>query len=388
MVKITVDYIYLDNDASTRVDYDVVRAMLRFFTIDYGMASSEFGHSYGVKSRQAINNARAIIAKRINAKPEEIYFTSGVAESNNTAIRGAVSFKSGDMITSSIEQNTVLNVMEFLKEHKGVKLDVIGVDKQGLADQNALEQSISSNTRIVSIQHANQEIGTIQDIKKIGKLCKDKGVLFHTDASHSFLKVPINVRKMNIDLMTLSAHNIYGPKGVAALYIREGVEIAPLLYGGGEQKGIIPGLENVPAIVGFAKAVELYKDQYNKDVRALRDRLIEGLLEIRDTHLNGPTGDNRLCNNVNVTFKFVEGESILLHLDMRGIAVTTGSACFSRDLAPSHVIIALGLTHGDAHGSVRFSLSRYITKKHVDYVIKNVGEVVEKLREISSVTED
>jgi len=381
-----VDYIYLDNDASTRVDDAVVKAMLPFLSTDYGMASSEFGHSYGVAGRKAIEVARGIIAKKVNASPEEIFFTSGVAESNNTALRGAVSAKKGDMVTSAIEQNTVLNTVKALAEENGVKMTLVPVDKEGFVDLKKLEDSINGNTSVVSVQHANQEIGTIQDIAKIGKMCRDKGVLFHTDASHSFLKVPIDVQKMNIDLMTLSAHNIYGPKGIGALYIRKGVEITPLIYGGGEQRGIRPGLEDVPSIVGFGKAVEAYDEKSNKGIAAVRDYLIDGLLKVKDSKLNGPRGEKRACNNVNVTFKYVEGESILLHLDMRGIAVTTGSACFSRDLTPSHVVIALGLTHGDAHGSVRFSLSKYNTKAQMDYVVKNVKEVVEKLRELSPIT--
>ena len=380
-----MDYIYLDNDASTRVDDAVVKAMLPFFSKDYGMASSEFGHSPGVSGRKAIEKARAIIAARINANPDEVYFTSGVAESNNMAVRGAISAKKGDVVTSPIEQNTILNTMKALAEEKGVKMNVIGVDKEGFVDLGKLQSSLNSGRAIVSIQHANQEIGTIQDIARIGKICRDKGVLFHTDASHSFLKLPIDVQKMNIDMMTLSAHNIYGPKGVGALYIRKGVEIAPLIYGGGEQKGVRPGLEDVPSIVGFGKAVETYDEGDNKKIAALRDYLIGSLVKIKDSKLNGPRGDKRLCSNVNVTFKYVEGESVLLHLDMRGIAVTTGSACFSRDLTPSHVIIALGMSHGDAHGSVRFSLSKYNTKDQMDYVAKNAAEVVEKLREISPI---
>lgn len=380
-----MDYIYLDNDASTRVDDAVVKAMLPFFSKDYGAASSEFGHSFGVSGRKAIEASRAAIAKKINASPEEIVFTSGVAESNNMAIRGSVSAKKGDMVASTIEQNTVLNMMKFLVEHKGVKMNVVSVDKEGFIDFKKLESSLDRNTSIVSIQHANQEIGTIQDIAKIGKLCHEKGVLFHTDASHSFLKTNIDVQKMNVDLMTLSAHNIYGPKDVGALYIRKGVEITPLLYGGGEQKGVRPGLEDVPTIVGFGKAVETYDEKDNQKMAKLRDQLIAGLLKTKDSHLNGPAGDKRICSNANVSFKYVEGESILLHLDMRGIAVTTGSACFSRDLVPSHVIMALGQTHADAHGSVRFSLSKYNTKEQMDYTIKNVKEVVEKLREISPI---
>ncbi len=377
-----MEYIYLDNDAATRVDDEVVKAMLPFMKKDYGMASSEFGHSPGVKGREAITEAKKIIADKINASPEEIYFTSGVAESNNTAIKGALGFKKGDVITSTIEQNTVKNIIKFMASHVGVKATNVNVDKYGFLNMKDFEKAITKNTALVSIQHANQEIGTIQDIKKIGKLCSSKKILLHTDASYSFLKVPIDVKAMNIDLMTLSAHNIYGPKGVGALYIKKGVEIAPILYGGGEQNGIRPGLENVPAIVGFGKAVEIYDEKDNVKMGILRDYLIEGLLKIKDTSLNGPK-EKRTCNNADITFKYVEGEALLLHLDMRRIAVTTGSACFSRELMPSYVIMALGLTHGDAHGSVRFSLSKYNTKEEIDYVVKNVKEVVEKLREIS-----
>jgi len=380
-----VEYIYLDNDASTRVDEKVVRAMMPFFTKDYGMASSEFGHSPGVNSRRAIENARAIIAKRINAKPEEIFFTSGVVESNNTAIRGIGMGKKGNIVTSAIEQNSVLNVAKFVSEHRGVKMSVVGVDKDGFVDMSELRKAITKDTSIVSVQHANQEIGTIQDIGRIAKLCNDKGIPFHADASHSFLKTDIDVRKTGVDMMTLSAHNIYGPKGVGALYVREGMELRPLLFGGGEQKGMRPGLEDVPSIVGFGKAVEIYDKKDNAEMRALRDDLIVDLLKVKDTHLNGPRGEKRICNNANITFKYVEGESILLHLDMRGIAVTTGSACFSRELTPSHVVTAIGGSHADAHGSVRFSLSKHNSKQQMAYVAKNAKEVVEKLREISSV---
>ncbi len=390
-----MEYIYLDNDASTRVDDEVLRAMAPFFKKHYGMASSEFGHSQGVSGRNAVNAARSIIAGSIGAKPEEIFFTSGVAESNNTAIRGAVSFKKGDMVTSAIEQNTVLNTMSFLSEHKGVGFKKIGVTGGGIVKMRELEAALTPNTRIVSIQHANQEMGAVQDVAKIGALCRGKGILFHTDASHSFLKEPIDVGKTDIDLMTLSSHNIYGPKGVAALYVRKGVDIAPLMYGGGEQGGIRPGLEDVPSIVGFGKAVEIYDKKDNARMAKMRDSLITKLLKIKDAHLNGPDpraggkagGGKRICSNANVTFKYVEGESLLLHLDMRGIGVTTGSACFSRDLSPSHVIIAMGGSHGDAHGSVRFSLSKYNKAEQMGYVAKSAKLVVEKLREISPLIE-
>jgi cysteine desulfurase len=380
-----VDYIYLDNDSATRLDDRVVKAMLPRFSESYGAASSEFGHRFGVESRKGVEAARAIIAEKIGASPGEILFTSGVAESNNLALRGAVSPKKG-MLTSAIEQNTVLNTAKSLAEDRGISLKISPVDQEGFIDFRALEKSLDENIGMVSIQHANQEIGTVQDIAKIGKLCRERGVLFHCDASHSFLKTGIDVERMNVDLMTLSAHNIYGPKGAAALYVRKGVEINPLFYGGGEQKGLRPGLEDVPSIVGFGKAVGVYDEKDNKRMAGLRDYLIASLVKIKDTELNGPR-EKRLCNNVNISFKYIEGESILLHLDMRGIAVTTGSACFSQDLMPSHVISAIGRSHADAHGSVRFSLSKYNTKGQMDYVTENVREVVEKLREISPLNE-
>jgi cysteine desulfurase len=379
-----MDYIYLDNGASTMVDPKVVMAMEPYLLKDYGKPSSDFGHSYGVNARRGVENARAVIAKKINAEPEEVIFTSGMAEGNNLAMQGAISMKKGGIITSSIEQNTILNVVRRLGRECSVKIIELKVDGEGFVDLEGLRKAIMKDTRIVSIQHANQEIGTVQDTGKIGKICREGGVLFHTDASHSFLKTPIDVKKMNVDLMTLTAHLIHGPRGVGALYIRKGVEIDPIMFGGGEERGLRPGTEDVPGIAGFGRAVEIYDEKDNGRMRALRDRLIDGLLKIKNTHLNGPTGDRRLCNNADITFKYVEGESLLLHLDMRGIAVTTGSACFSPDLAPSHVIIALGLGHADAHGSVRFSLSKYNTKDEMDYTIKNVKEVVEKLREISS----
>ncbi|MBN2518192.1 MAG: cysteine desulfurase [Candidatus Altiarchaeota archaeon] len=380
--------IYLDNAATTRVDPEVVKAMEKYELEEYGVASSEFGNSFGVKARNAIEDARAIIAKRINAGPKEIIFTSGSTEGNNIAIQGVASAKGcSHLITSKVEHQSVLNVFKFFEKKRGCSVTYLDVDKEGFIDLNQLKKSITDKTALVSIAHANHEIGTIQNIAAIGKMCREKGLLFHTDASHSFLRNPIDVKAMNIDLLTIAADLIHGPKGVGALYARDGIRIDPIIFGGYQEKGLRPGTEDIPGIVGFGKAVEIFDEKENKGMAGLRDRLIEGLLKVEETRLNGPRGGKRLCNNVNITFRYVEGESLLLHLDMRGIAVTTGSACFSQELMPSHVIMALGLTHGDAHGSMRLSLSKYNTQEEMDYTIKQIKKVVEKLREISPLTE-
>jgi len=378
--------IYLDNATTTALDPEVLEAMKQYFFEWYGSPTHEYGHTFGLKAREALEKSREIIARSIGAKPEEIIFTSGGTESNNLAIKGlALANKDKThLITSKIEHGSVLNVIKSLGK-TGFQTSYIDVDEEGFVDLEQLEKNIDERTLLVSIQHANQEIGTIQNIKEIGSICREKDVLFHVDAAQSFTKVPIDVEKMNIDLLSISAHKIHGPKGVGALYVREGVKLKPLLEGGYNEFGLRSGTENIPGIVGFAKAVEIADEKQIEHMKRLRDHLIEGLLEIPDSRLNGPRGEKRLCNNVNVTFKYVEGESVLLHLDMRGIIVTTGSACFSKTLEPSHVILALGLKHEDAHGSVRFSLSKYNTLEEMDYTIRNVREVVEQLRVISPV---
>jgi len=378
--------IYLDNATTTVLDPKVLEAMKPYFSEWYGSPTHEYGHSFGLKAREALERSREKIARSIGAEPGEIVFTSGGTESNNLAIKGlALANKDkSHLITSKIEHASVLSVVKSL-EKTGFQASYIRVDEEGFVDLEELEKEIDKQTLLVSIQHANQEIGTIQDIEAIGSICREKDVLFHVDAAQSFTKVPIDVEKMNIDLLSISAHKIHGPKGVGALYVREGVKLKPLIEGGYNEFGLRSGTENIPGIVGFAKAVEIVDESQIEHMRRLRDYLIEGLLEIHDSRLNGPRGEKRLCNNVNITFKYVEGESVLLHLDMRGIIVTTGSACFSKTLQPSHVILALGLKHEDAHGSVRFSLSKYNTIEEMDCTIKNVKEVVEELRVISPV---
>jgi len=377
--------VYLDNATTTRLDPEALRAMEPYFLEYYGAPTTEYGHSFGLKAREALEGAREIIARGIGAEPEEIFFTSGGTESNNLAIKG-VAFASKErkyLITSKIEHKSVLGVVESLEKTGHFKASYLNVDEEGFVDDKQLQNEMNEETLLVSIQHANQEIGTIQDIEAIGKICAEKRVLFHVDAVQSFTKVPIDVKKMNVDLLSVSAHKIHGPKGIGALYVRKGVSLKPLIEGGYNELGLRSGTENIPGAVGFGKAVEIADEMQITHMKKLRDRLIEGLLEIPKSRLNGPRGERRLCNNVNVTFKYVEGESVLLHLDMRGIIVVTGSACFSRTLEPSHVILALGLKHEDAHGSIRFSLSKYNTEDEIRYTIENVREVVEKLREIS-----
>jgi len=378
--------IYLDNATTTTLDAEVLEVMRPYFFEWYGSPTHEYGHTFGLKAREALERSREAVASSIEASPEEVIFTSGGTESNNLAIKG-LTLASEDrrhLITSKIEHASVLNVIKSL-ERVGFRAGYLNVDREGFIDLEQLKNEINEETLLVSVQHANQEIGTIQSVKEIGKICEEKGVLFHVDAVQSFTKVPIDVREMNIDLLSVSAHKIHGPKGIGALYVKEGTKLKPLIEGGYHEFGLRSGTENIAGAVGFAKAIEIVNKSQMEHMRGLRDYLMKGLLEIPDSKLNGPRGDKRLCNNVNVTFRFVEGESVLLHLDMRGIIVTTGSACFSKTLEPSHVILALGLKHEDAHGSVRFSLSKYNTLEEMDFTVENVKDVVGQLRVISPV---
>ncbi|MEM4298367.1 MAG: cysteine desulfurase family protein, partial [Nitrososphaerota archaeon] len=313
-------------------------------------------------------------------------FPSGGTESNNLALKGVAyskHHKGRRIITSKIEQRSVLDVVKSLG-NKGFEGLFIGVDKEGFIDFSQLEKSLE-DARMVSIQHANQEIGTIQDIRAIGELCRAKGIVFHTDAVQSFAKESIDVEKMNIDLLSMSAHLIHGPKGTGALYIREGVKLEPLIEGDTRERGLRAGSPNVPGIVGFGVAVELMKEEDLKRIKGMRDYLIKRLLEINDTKLNGPLGDKRLCNNVNVTLRYVEGEALTLHANMKGLIINTGSACYSSELEPSHVIRAIGGSYEEAHGSTRLTLSRWNTYKDLDYAVEVLKETVEKLRRFSAV---
>jgi cysteine desulfurase len=323
----------------------------------------------------------------MNANPEEIIFTSSATEANNQALKG-IAFanreKGKHIIVSKIEHHCVLESAHWL-EKQGFEVTYLPVDKYGLVNPEDVERTIRKDTILVSIMHANNEIGTIEPIEEIGKICSEHGVYFHTDAAQSYGKIPIDVKKMNIDLLTASSHKMYGPKGAACLFIRKGVKIEPLLHGGGHEFGLRSSTVNVPAIVGFAEAARICKKVMKKEAEKLtklRDRLIKGCLKIENSHLNGhPT--KRLPNNANFWFAFIEGESLITELDMHGIAASTGSACSTESLEPSHVLLAIGLKHHEAHGSLRLSIGRWTTKKEIDYVLKVLPEAVERLRKIS-----
>jgi len=378
--------IYLDNGATTETDPLVVDAMLPFFTKKYGNASSL--HSFGREAKEAIEINRKIIADSIGASPEEIVFTSGGTEADNLAIKGiALHMKEkgkNHVITTKIEHPAVMNTCKIL-ERKGISVTYLDVDPEGFIDIKELEKKITAKTCLVSVIHANNEIGTIQDIEKIGSLCRKKGVLFHSDAVQSFTKVPINVRKMKIDLLSVSGHKIHGPKGIGALFVDKNVSIQPQMHGGEQEKIRRAGTENTAGIVGFGKAVELAsKKEHVKKMAELRDHLIKKVeKEISDVKLNGPKGSKRLCNNISFSFNYVEGESVLLHLDNFGIAVSTGSACSQINLRPSHVLEAIGLPHEVVHGTIRFTISRFTKKEELDYAVDKLKEVIEKLRKIS-----
>ncbi|PIN69775.1 cysteine desulfurase NifS [Candidatus Woesearchaeota archaeon CG11_big_fil_rev_8_21_14_0_20_43_8] len=373
--------VYLDNGATTKVDPRAVDVMISFMLKDYGNPSSV--HSLGQNAEEHLEKARETIALKVNAKRDEIIFTSGGTESDNLAIRGVAHKKgSGHIITSKIEHPAVLNTCKRL-ENEGFSVTYLGVDKEGFIDIKELEDAITDKTILISIMHVNNEIGVIQDLESIGRIAKEKGVIFHSDTVQSFTKVPIDVEKMNLSMASFASHKIHGPKGVGALYIKKGIGIDKLLYGGHQEKDLRPGTQNMPAIMGFAKAAELMTDDDLARMQKLRDRLAEGILdEVKDCFLNG-SKDKRSVNNVNISFRYIEGESILLHLDMHGISVSTGSACSSQSLRPSHVLTALGLKAEEAHGSVRFTLSRFTTEAEIDHTIEAVRSVIPDLRKMS-----
>jgi len=381
----SVQMIYLDNAATTPVRKEALNEMCPYFSKTYGNASSM--HSLGRGANRALQEARARVADVINAMPEEIYFTGGGSEADNLAIKG-VAFANKDkgnhIITSAIEHDAVLNTCRFLEEN-GFKVSYLPVDKYGFVDCDDVERAITKKTILISIMHANNEIGTIEPIASIGALAQEKGVYFHTDAVQTFGKLPIDVGKMGIDLLSMSSHKIYGPKGVGALYVTKGVKVQPLTHGGGHENGLRSGTENVAGIVGFGKAAELAEEERaieaGREIK-LRDKLIKGALKIKNSRLNGhPT--IRLPNNANFSFKFIEGEGLILDLDSYGIAASTGSACSTKSLEPSHVLLRIGLKHEEAHGSLRLSLGRYTTDKDINHVLKMLPKSVERLRKIS-----
>ena len=383
--------VYLDNAAATRLDERVLDAMKPYLFDTYAVATSEFGYSMGIEAREALDRARASLAARLGGGAEEFIFTSGSTESSNMALKGvalALGEKKGrHLITSRVEDFPVLNTAATLGK-QGFNVTVLDVDADGLVDPSAVEKAISSDTVMVSIQHANQEIGTVQDIASIAEICRAKGTLFHTDATHSFPRLPLDVSKVPADLVTVAAHAIHGPKGMGGLYLRSGTPLGKWMDGGFQEFNRRAGVEDIAGAVGFATAAELITDDETERLRALRDRLLDRVLgEIPYTTLNGHR-TRRLPQNANVTFHFVEGESITLQLDMRGFAVSTGSACFSKSLEASHVILGIGGDHERAHGSVRFSLGRYNTQEDVDGVVDAIAEVVGELRAISPLTPD
>ncbi len=378
--------IYLDYAATTPVDPQVIKTMLPYLNKKPGNTMSL--HEFGQKARQALEKSRKQVADLMKANPDEIIFTSSATESNNLAIKG-IAFanrnKGRHIIISSIEHPCIIESSKWL-EKQGFKITQLKVDKYGLISPDQVKKAIKKNTILVSIMHANNEIGTIQPIVEIGKICQDKGVYFHTDAAQSFGKITIDVNKMNIDLLTTSSHKMYGPKGAACLFIRKGTKIEPLLHGGEHEFGLRSSTVNVADIVGFGEACKIYlkkMKQESKRLTKLRDRLIKGVLKnIELSHLNGHP-KKRLSNNANFWFDFIEGEALVMQLDILGIAASTGSACSSEKLEPSHVLLAIGLKPEQAHGSLRLTLGRWTTQKEIDKTLKVLVGVVDKLRKIS-----
>ena len=378
---------YMDYSATTYVKPEVLDAMMPFFTEKFGNPSSFYGISR--ETKMAVDNARAQVAKAINCDPNEVYFTGGGSEADNWAIKGIATahMKNGNhIITTKIEHHAVLHTCEFLEKF-GFEVTYLDVNEEGFIDLKQLESAITDKTILVSIMFANNEIGTIQPIKEIGAICREKKVLFHTDAVQAIGSVPVDVKEMNIDLLSLAGHKLYGPKGIGALYIRKGVRIDNLIHGGGQERGRRAGTENIPGVVGLGKAIEIATENIEENrarLTVLRDKLIDGVLErIPYARLNGPRGDKRLPGNSNISFEFIEGESILLSLDFEGICASSGSACTSGSLDPSHVLLAIGLPHEKAHGSLRTTLGAASTEEDVEKLLNELPPIIERLRNMS-----
>ena len=375
----------MDYAATTPVDPRVFRAMKPYFTKKFGNTMSL--HSKGREAKKAVEESRESITTLLNCETPEIIFTSSATESTNMILKG-VAFanrkKGRHIVISSIEHHCVLEPARWL-EKQGFEITRLPVDEFGIIDPLLIENAIRKDTILVSIMHANNEIGTIQDIKKIGSICKEQGVYYHSDAAQSFGKIPIDVKKMNIDLLSISSHKMYGPKGVGGLYIKQGTKIEPILHGGGHEFSKRASTVNVAGIVGFAEAALIQKNEMDSDAQKqiiLRDKIIKEILKIEDTHLNGHL-KKRLPNNTNFWFAYIEGESLLMQLDINEVAASTGSACSSDSLEASHVLLAIGLKPQEAHGSLRLSLGKYTTNEEVNYVLEIVSKSVERLREIS-----
>lgn len=380
-----MERIYMDHAATTPVDPRVLKAMEPYFLEKFGNTSST--HFFGEEALDAIEKAREEIAKIINAEPEEIIFTSGGTEADNIALHGAMHAnkeKGNRLVTTTIEHHAIIHSAEFLQK-QGFESEFLPVTKDGLVEISSVENALKKKTALVSVMHANNEIGTIQPIGEIGGLCRANGTLFHSDAVQTMGKEKIDVRAMNLDLLSASAHKFYGPKGVGFLFKAKNVKLNPIMQGGGHEQGLRPSTVNVPGIVGMAEALKIASntmEEENAKEKKLRDMLIDGALEIRNSWVNGAR-EPRMAGNAALGFDFVEGQSLLIMLSDKGIAVSTGSACNSKGLKPSHVLMALGLPHVKCHGSLRFTLGRSNTKKHVEYVLEVLPGIVERLREIS-----
>ncbi len=378
--------IYLDNAATTRMDDSVIKEVNKYFSEKYGNPSSS--HLMGKEAKRAISEAREIIANSIGAKEDEIFFTSGGTEANNWALKGLFFAhpEKNHIITTKIEHDCILETCRWLKS-QGAKITYLNVDSDGFINSKDLEKAITPKTLLFSVIHGNNEIGTIQNLEELGNICKSKGVYLHTDACQSYTKTLLNVKKQNIDLITLNAHKIHGPKGVGALYVRKGIKIAPLLNGGGQENFFRSGTENVPGIMGFAKSVKVASSSDFKRMFKLRDKFINDLLKIPNTKLNGSVGEKRLCNNINICFSNIDAEALGDYLVSYGICSSIGSACSSNTLEGmhkrSHVLEAIGLKDMEMKSSVRFSISKYTTEEELNFASKIIANVVEKLRKIS-----
>ncbi|MDF2503162.1 cysteine desulfurase NifS [Clostridium sp.] len=384
--------VYMDYAATTYTRSEVVEEMLPYFTEEFGNPSSLY--SFSDNTKKAIDIARERVAKAINAEKDEIYFTGGGSEADNWALKGiALSRKNkgNHIITTEIEHHAILHTGKFL-EKNGFEVTYLPVDEEGFVSVEDVKKAITEKTILVSIMFANNEIGTIEPIKEIGKVCREKKVLFHTDAVQAVGHVDIDVKDMNIDLLSLAGHKFYGPKGIGALYIRRGIKIENLIHGGAQERGRRASTENIASIVGIGKAIELAigeMDVESKRLKNLREKLANGIMEkIPYTKLNGPSDDRRLPGNLDVSFIGIEGETLLLDLDFAGIYASTGSACASASLDPSHVLLAIGLPHETAHGSLRLTLGAKTTEEEVDYVLETLPEIVRKRREMSPLWED
>ena len=387
-------FCYMDHTATTPVSSEVLSAMMPYFSENFGNPSSVY--SFSRKSRAAIEKAREQVASSLNADPSEIFFTGSGTEADNWALKGtlekAIKLGKNHLITTKIEHHAILHTAEYLSKYHGVNVTYLDVDSEGFVNLDELKAAITDKTALISVMFANNEVGTIEPVAEIGAICREKKIPFHTDAVQAAAHLNIDVKAMNIDMLSMSAHKMYGPKGVGALYLRKGMRPENFMHGGAQEKKHRASTENIAGIVGFGEAMKILKTRLDEDKAinsARRDKLIAGILEkIPHAKLNGATGDKRLPNNINFSFIGVEGETLLLDLDFKGISASTGSACSSESLDPSHVLLALGLKHEMAHGSLRFTIGRLTTDEHINYLLEVLPEIVAKRRAMSPLWED